>query len=80
MTIIDIYQQWNDEAAQAIAEIDSSASTVIRTIRGFELFGRKAPIKAWLSDGSQWIIEEGKARKLSEEEIADNLRAAQSFE
>jgi hypothetical protein len=79
MTIPAIYQQWNDEAAQAIMEIDPSAAPVIRTISSFELWGRKAPIRVWLDDGSQWIIEDGKARKLSDEEIAESLRVAQSY-
>lgn len=72
-------QEWIDEAAQAIKQVDPSA-TVVSATRGFELFGKKSPIRARLQDDSQWIIEGGVARKLSDEEITESLRAAQSFE
>lgn len=80
MMIHPIYQQWNDEAAKAISDVDPSAAPVVRSVRGFAIFGREAPLRAYLEDGSQWAIENGKARKLSDEEIADSLRTAQSFE
>lgn len=73
-------QEWIAEATKAITQVDPSAAPEISAIRGFELFGKKSPIKARLQDGSQWLVEEGNVRKLSDDEIAESLRAAQSFE
>lgn len=71
-------QEWIDEAAQAIRNVDPAAA-VERATRGFSVFGKPSPINATLSDGSQWIVNQGKARKLSEDEIAESLRAFNTF-
>lgn len=77
--LLPISTKWNDEAAKAIISIDPSAASVLRTVRGFKLFGREAPIRAYLEDGSQWLIEDGKARKLTAEAITESFHNAESF-
>ena len=81
--LADQRQGWNDEATQAIKAIDPSAASVVRATRGFEFLGRPSRIQAWLADGSRWDIEDGKARKLTGdevlEEVSENLRALEYF-
>lgn len=71
-------QEWIDEATQAIRNVDPAAE-VVRATRGFAVFGKPAPINATLMDGNVWLVDQGKARKLSEDEIAENVQAFRSF-
>jgi len=73
--------EWIAEALQAIRAVEPSASAVVDAIRGYAMPGIPdlPPLFARLEDGSQWLIEKGQARKLSDTEIADREARLASY-
>lgn len=73
--------EWIAEAQEAIRAVEPSASTVVHAIRGYAIPGIPdlPPLSARLEDGSQWLVENGQARKLSEEEIAEREARLASY-
>ena len=58
------------QARLAIQAIDPDTAQVTYAVRGFDISGiPTSPLYARLEDGTEWVIEEGLARKLTEDEI-----------
>lgn len=65
-------REWMDEAQKAIHAVDASSPAVVDAMRGYARKGLPPPsLYARLEDGSQWVVDEGKARKLSDSEIVE---------
>lgn len=73
--------EWIAEAQRAIHEVEPSAAAVVDAIRGYKMSGMPdlPPLSARLEDGSEWLIEKGQARKLSDIEVAERKAALASY-
>lgn len=73
--------EWIAEAGQAIRAVEPSAAAVVHAIRGYAIPGIPdlPPLSARLEDGSQWLIEKGQARKLTDSEFAEREARLASY-
>ncbi|WP_321936257.1 hypothetical protein [Paraburkholderia sp. J8-2] len=75
----ELRAQWIEEADAAIRRIEPDCAAVENAIRRPLVMGKLGLLTAQLTDGPEWVIGDGLAKPLSDEDSADSAEFDESF-